>query len=228
MKKDNINKDLYGILDLFGKKLMRDIGMCLPGLVVEYNRENNLAKIKIAIDMLLENGDRKTRSIIEVPVYSYGGGGFFINFPLKKDDTGWVIVNDRDISLFLDDLKQSEPNTLRFHKYSDAVFFPDKIKLLCLDEVDSSNLVIQNLEKTTKISISQEKITIKTADKLLLNGESEAVVLGNTFLSAINTILSALASHTHTNGNAGNPTGAPIQSISTLQNSILSKKNFGG
>lgn len=63
--------------------------------------------------------------------------------------------------------------------------------------------------------------------KIKLNGESEAIVLGNALLTKMNAILTVLKTHTHTNGNAGSPTGAPIQTINSLDDSILSTKNFG-
>jgi phage gp45-like len=70
-------------------------------------------------------------------------------------------------------------------------------------------------------------LSLTSDGKISLNGNSEAVVLGNTLLTKLNETITVLKTHNHPNGNQGAPTGAMIQTINSLDDTILSKKNFG-
>ncbi len=84
-----------------------------------------------------------------------------ISFPLQAGDLGWIKANDRDISLFLQHLRNSAPNTARLHSFEDSMFFPDSMfRSVTIDPEDADNVVLQSLDGTQRVSIWPDKVKI--------------------------------------------------------------------
>jgi len=114
-----------GFGEIFRKFIQRIDGQ-LPAEIISYNRQKNVAMVQPLISLITTSGNRIVRApIAVVPVLALGGGGVFINFPLKKGDRGWIEASDRDISLYMQTGAQSPPNTKRMHSFEDARFIPD-------------------------------------------------------------------------------------------------------
>jgi hypothetical protein len=101
-----------------------------------------------------------TKSIIDmmggtIKVDSKKGVG--TEFVIKVD---LEIASDRDISLFKQSLKVSNPNTYQTHKYSFGFFVPDKIKGYTLNQGDNNNFVLQTLDGSTRISLGDGVVNI--------------------------------------------------------------------
>lgn len=133
----------------------------IPAEIVGFDRVKNIATVQPMI-MLVDVSDqsRMRNPISQVPVMSLGGGGFHISFPLKKGDLGWILAADRDLSLFLQSLTASIPNTGRKHSFSDSWFIPDVFRKYTINAADSAAMVIQSTDGTTRISISEGVINI--------------------------------------------------------------------
>ncbi len=126
----------------------------LPARVISYDRVKNVANVQPLIywvDTL--NNSIQRPNVMSVPVLSLGGGGFHINFPLKKDDLGWIKSNDRDLSLFLASLTIQQPPTSRYHSFTDSMFIPDVYRKYTINEADAGSLVIQTTDAGTRIAI---------------------------------------------------------------------------
>ena len=63
------------------------------------------------------------------------------------------------------------------------------------------------IHKTGEIQLTDE-------GDIYLNGKSKAFVTYDELDSALQSLVTSLNSHTHSNGNEGSPTGAPITSLS--------------
>lgn len=111
----------------------------------------------------------------EIPVLSMGGGGFVMYFNLKPGDLGWIKANDRDISLYLQSLKASPPNTNRMHSFSDAIFIPGVLVQYVINPEDAGNMVLQSLDGTVKISLGAAKIKI-AAPTVEIDGQAQVIV----------------------------------------------------
>lgn len=152
---------MTGLLMETYRKFLQGTDDMLPCRVVSYDRETNRVvllpciKIKTTSDLLVAR-----QEVPNIPVFRMGGGGFVMSFPLNPGNLGWLKASDRDISLFLQSLNDSGPNTDRQHSFSDAVFFPDKMAQFTLDGEDTANLVIQSDDGATRISLSADKIKI--------------------------------------------------------------------
>jgi hypothetical protein len=138
-----------------------DTDKLIPATVVEFDRAQNLATVRpliMTIDMA--DNTRMRNALAQVPVFSLGGEGFHISFPLKQGDLGWIMAADRDISLFMQNLGAAPPNTLRKHSFSDSWFIPDVFRKYTINAEDSAAMVIQSTDGTTRISIGDGNVTI--------------------------------------------------------------------
>lgn len=135
----------------------------LPARVVSYDDASNRAVIKPIVMMGTTGGGKVSRAqVANIPVYRFGGGGFFMRFPIKAGDLGWLKANDRDISLiFQRGGLEDWPNTARLHKFSDAMFFPDTFKDWVIDGANADKAVWQSISGDTVIGIGEEDITLK-------------------------------------------------------------------
>jgi hypothetical protein len=161
---------LLGFITLALMKDLQNTDDMLPAKVIAYDRVTNRASVQPLIVMVNTNNEQIPRAqISSIPVLQLGGGGFVLSFPLNTGDLGWIKANDRDISLFLTSLAQSPPNTIRKHTFQDAIFIPDTMfKSVTINEEDADNAVIQSLDGTCRIAISNGSVKI-TAPEIIFD-----------------------------------------------------------
>ena len=135
----------------------------LPATVVSYNDQTNRAVIKPLVMLGTTSGAKVSRAQVSgIPVYRFGGGGFFMRFPIKVGDFGWIKASDRDISLvFQRGGLEDWPNTARMHKFSDAMFFPDTFKQWVISGENADKAVWQTMDGETCISLGAGEIKHK-------------------------------------------------------------------
>lgn len=138
----------------------------LPAMVVSYDDSTNRAVIKPLVMIGTTSGAKVSRAQVSgIPVYRFGGGGFFMRFPIKAGDFGWIKTNDRDISLvFQRGGLEDWPNTTRMHKFSDAMFFPDTFKQWVISGENADKAVWQTMDGETCISLGSGEIKHKVGD----------------------------------------------------------------
>jgi hypothetical protein len=151
-----------GTLNFVFHKLMQgQFDSMLPAKIISYDRTLNRAQVQPLITILNTNGTQTPRpQYASVPVMVFGGGGVVMSFNLPSGSLGWICANDRDISAFLNDYKQSAPNTNRMFNFSDGVFIPDVMMGYTVAEEDETNASIQTLDGTIKITIGSNGIKI--------------------------------------------------------------------
>jgi len=180
---------LAGTFRFAFSQLMRNTDGMLPARVLKYEREENRVQVELMIAMVTTSGAQVSRSqIANIPVINIGGGGYILNFPLAVGDLGFISANDRDISLFLQSFAESPPNTHRVKNFADGVFIPSVLTGYDVSGEDG-NAVLQNLDGTVKISLSQTGVNINAAasvtiDSPLTTVTGELVVQGLTRTTA--------------------------------------------
>src|SRR5699024_6614610 len=134
---DNADNDsLVSVLNAYMRHYIRtNVDDMLPAKVVDYDDATNRVSVQPLIMIGTTDGRKMSRSKLHsMPVFRFGGGGFFMRYPIKPGDFGWVKSNDRDISLMMQrNGLEDWPNTERLHSFSDAMFFPDTIKDWAID-----------------------------------------------------------------------------------------------
>ncbi|MFL7769550.1 Gp138 family membrane-puncturing spike protein [Proteus terrae] len=170
---------LAGALSSAFRNLMMNTEDMLPATVVSYDDKTNRAVIKPLVMMVTTEGGTVGRApLANIPVFRFGGGGFFIRAPIKPGDFGWIKANDRDISLiFQRGGLEDQPNTARLHSFSDAMFFPDTIKGWVINGKNIDALVIQSMDGSVCFSLHSDKVVLETP-KYEINAP-ETIFTGN-------------------------------------------------
>lgn len=226
MINQDANQDsLTGLMENLRARIMKDIQKTLPCRVVSVSSDRRFVKVKLQIVMIDVNGNPISRQEeIEIQTYTSGAGGLFISFPVKVGDTGWIDASDRDISVFLQNLQESEPPTSRMHSFNDGRFIPDIMKDYTISSEDNDYLVIGKADGSIKISIGDEIRIVNGSAFVVVDGSSVKGVapggfdLNGCVIDSSGNVTTAsgisLDDHVHTQGNdsAGNTeqdTGAP-------------------
>jgi hypothetical protein len=163
---DPANDDsLLGALNVVLRKFLQSVDGALPARIVSYERHpENRAVVQPMVAMLTTEGATVPRAQINgVPVLLLGGGGHMLSFNLKPGDFGWLVANDRDISLFMQSFTNASPNTVRFHSFEDAIFIPDAMRDFTINDEDADNVVLQTLDGKYRVTIWDDRVKI-TAD----------------------------------------------------------------
>lgn len=192
--------DLSVAFDLLKRNIFLNLNVCLPAIVKKYSSSNNTVTLQPAIQVVLTNNTfLDMPQIFNVPVLELGGKGLSVKIPLQEGDTGIVIFCDRDISLFKQEKKNTQPNTLRKHDLSDGIFIPMRF-----GNSGSSNIMIQSEDGNTQFEVTSSGINVK--GNITVDGEITATdVKTDTGISLKNHIHSG---GTGTGGNTGTPVGA--------------------
>jgi hypothetical protein len=168
---DPANQDtLAGAIKFAFSKMMQQTDGMLPAQVINYDRTTNRVSVQLLIAVVTTGGTQVPRpQLASVPVLVAGGGGYFLSFPLKTGDLGWIIANDRDISLFLQSYTNEPPNTHRVKNFSDGVFIPDVMRNFTIGSGLSDDVVLSSLDGAVSIALGVGQVTI-TAPLTLING----------------------------------------------------------
>lgn len=208
LDKDPATDESMGAMlrNVFRKMMMQIDGM-LPARVVSYDRARNTATVQPLISLLTTSGSSVARApLASVPVLALGGGGFFVGFPVKEGDMGWIEASDRDIALFMQAAgnDSAQPNSKRLHSFSDGRFIPDVFDTYTIAGDNDANMVIQSLDGSVCISLSEDKIKLKAPT---IETEGNVSHTGGTFI--INGI--EFNTHGHTDVENGPGTsGGPV------------------
>jgi hypothetical protein len=110
---------------------LRNTGVALPGTVVSYDADSQLATVKPGVHRLVPSREVDGEDVVEVmpaipgvPVCWLIGRGIQVKASLEAGDTVLLICLDRDADGWLDSGKPSEPGDARNHSWSNAVAIP--------------------------------------------------------------------------------------------------------
>lgn len=162
--------DLTSNLRLFFESFIKEnLDDMLPCKVVAHNRNTNRVDIQPLIMLKATDGSKINRQVIKnIPVFRFGGGGFFISVPIKVGDFGWIKANDRDISLMFQSGGSADiPNTKRLHSFNDGLFFPDTLKDWVINGKNANALVISSMDGSTCIAVDNGRVEIDTQDLII-------------------------------------------------------------
>jgi len=188
------------------QNFLRGVDDMIPAKVVSYDDTTNRATIKPLVMLGTTDGQKISRAqLSNIPVFRFGGGGFFIRFPVKAGDFGWLKATDRDMSLIMQRGGLEDwPNTLRQHSFSDGMFFPDTLKSWVIDGANADALVIQSLDGSVCVSLHSGKVKIEAADIEVVGNMSVTGTMTNNGVNIGST-------HVHSGVDAGpSNTGGPL------------------
>jgi len=106
------------------REMMKSVGTNIPGHILSFDKDTQLAQVQIGIEQLDVNGKRFEPSpLIEVYVYM-GGGDYLIETQIDEGTEGLIIFSQRCIDGWSDTGGVAKNPILRFHDLSDAFFLP--------------------------------------------------------------------------------------------------------
>jgi hypothetical protein len=168
------NESMAGLLQYAMSEYQKGIQSLIPAKIINYNSTTNRASVQLLINILTTSGDEQVNAqIASIPVFEFGGAGYFISFNFQPGDLGWVFATDRDISGFLNTYSAAAPAVNLIKNFSSSFFLPDFMKPSGLE---NPGLLITNKTGDTKITLSTDGISI-TSDNIVLNGN--VVVTGS-------------------------------------------------
>jgi hypothetical protein len=144
-------------------KLMQGVDGMLPAIVVAFNGDRDAPRVTVQpqIALVTTGGAQVSRAqIASLPVFQFGAGGFLLSFPIKTGDFGWILANDRDISVYLQSGELSRPQTFRKQNFADAIFIPDAMRNYTIDPTDEDNVVLQKADGSVKITLGDNTIKL--------------------------------------------------------------------
>lgn len=207
-----------GQLEFFQKILFMKMEKVAPAQIISYDREKNRAIVQILNYSITSTGDKIARKPLnDIPVQIFGGGEFCLSFPIKQGDIGFLIAADSDISVWKKLLQLFAPATYQKHRYKNGIFFPLILNGFTFSTDDENAVLLTSIDGNTKISLKPDNITI-SAQNTVINATTANIQASNATIEANNIDLDgtltinghSYLSHTHSNGNEGNPTGGVI------------------
>ena len=204
------NYSLVGVINFAVQKILQSQNGMLPAKVIAYDRTKNRATVQVLINLVTTDNQQVSRPQLQnIPVVILGAGAFSISFPLQPGDLGWLLANDRDISLFLQNLKQNPPNTFRMNDFAAALFIPDIMKSNNITDTNEDYLIVQSNDGSMSISMG--------IDAANTNAPSVNITAGR-----VNITANSGTGYTIINGNLWvsgliqTTTGAPISALPVL------------
>ncbi len=208
---DSTYQELLG--ELIDGMLLR-LWTATPGQVVAYDAASQTATVQpLPYEWDGDGGQEALPVLPGVPVMFPRGNGFAMTWPLAKGDHVLLVFCRRSIERWRASGSNGDPQSDRRHNISDAFAIPGAFHAGGkLADVPTSDVEIR--EPTGGI--------IKVG-----KGATHAAMLGDTFVSAMSSLLTALSTHTHVT--AVGPTMPPsnaatILASSTGTSSVLSTK----
>ncbi len=223
------NDTLSGLINFALLKFLQNTDGCLPAEVIAYDAATNRAQVQPQIVQVTTGNEQVPRAqVASVPVARWGAGGFLIYFPVRTGDKGWLIANDRDISIYKQTGEQSAPNTNRLHSFEDGWFLPDTA-LAAATLADPAKCCIQSYDGTTSITLGAGTITMTCPTEIILNtplvsiagqivagtdaGFTRTATFNGTIMTTGDVVAGtvSLDSHVHTGvETGGGETGGPV------------------
>lgn len=181
------------------------------GIVEEFYPNNLTIKVKIASKRVLSYNPDGTQNVRDyAPIFAkvcYCNP--FETFPLKKGDEVVLLFNDRELETWFINGQANLQNHDRMHDLSDAIAIagirslPKMIQIMT-DALHLfygvSSIVLKEAEtniNSTTVNVAGSTINFEGTN---ININGTLTINGQPYLS-----------HTHSNGNEGNPTGGVIQ-----------------
>jgi hypothetical protein len=164
------NDSLTGTFNTVLNKYMQSIDGVMPAQVINFlPGPPDYVSVQPLISTVSTDMSATSRGqISNIPVCQIGGGGIVSRFNLIPGDQGLIIACDRDISLYMRNGLESQPNDYRIKDFSFSFFLPLVMRNYTVAPEDIQNAVLQNLSGTVRLSLFPDKIKV-TGDAEFVN-----------------------------------------------------------
>ncbi len=201
-------EDFSDVLQQFFIAAMSTVHTAMPGIIQSYDYKTKTVSVLPSIKMTFADNTIKSMPIVtDVPVVFPGTKNAVIQYDLAKGDGCLLLFSSQSLEKWIaGNGAEVEAGDHRRFALTDAFCIPGLFPPKSPGKVGAGT----GMEMMNKGA----KIWITNAGKIELNGNSKQLVTYAELAQALSTFMSALNSHTHSNGNNGSPTGAPISPMS--------------
>jgi len=103
--------------------------VAVPGRIVSFDSTTQTATIQVLLTEIYEDRDGELENesvplLPDIPVLIYGTIDFSIQIPIKPNDPGLLIFSDRSLDNWQSKGGEQDPQDLRRHDITDAIFIP--------------------------------------------------------------------------------------------------------
>jgi hypothetical protein len=107
------------------REMMKSVGTSIPGNIIAFDADTQLAQVQIGLESIDRNGDAFTpATLVECPVYMPGGADYFIETEINPNDEGLIIFAQKCIEEWVNSAGVAPTKILRFHDINDCMFLP--------------------------------------------------------------------------------------------------------
>lgn len=189
-----IVQDRYTISDNEDEQLqswlranLYDVHTSIPCTVVNYNSDGNV-RVSVGVQRDIKGQARDVYHLYNVPVVYPRGKNFSMTWPIEIGDTGVLSFCESSIDKWLegDGIFPVNPEDIRMHDYSDAVFIPGLNTYSNSKRVDKASIKYYNteisMEDNGQIDIKNDRaaISISSDGAINIKNDQGKVSIDNT------------------------------------------------
>lgn len=215
---------LASIIRQGANAILKDVHTALPGIVVSFDPETQLAEVQPAIKRVFreetEDGEILTDValpvLINVPVVFPRGGGYSLTFPVAAGDECLLVFSERSIDNWHEFGGVRKPTAKRFHDLSDALAVVGlSSKGNKIPSYDANNLQLKKDDGSASVTLKANEADVEAATVIEIKAPLIKLT-GNVQITGTVTNAGVDISKTHTHpqgndsdGDAQVDTGAP-------------------
>lgn len=195
-----IPPNLSDALQYFGRDLMAQLRVALPGQIQTYDAAKMTCTVQVSYNRVYNDGREVTINapLVDVPVTTIQGGGVHARFPIQPNDSCWVFFTDINLDAWhAGDGGPATPLDRRRHDIADgfALVGPNPIGKPLVTFLEDSEGGISSA--TAKVAIDKDTGLITIANgsdtlKAIINDAITQVVNVNTAIVADTSTASAI------------------------------------
>jgi len=153
-------------------ELLKGVGTSIPGHVLSFNPESQLAKVQVGVEFVKADGDTFTMApIINVPVH-FSGGSFSVEHQIDNGDEGVILISQRCIDGWKEQGGVASQPVLRKLDMQDALFIPGvRSKPNALSNFQNNGVRLRNEDGSQYIWLKNDSTAEINIPTLNINGD---------------------------------------------------------
>lgn len=198
---------------------LQDVHVALPGQVVRWDAEANLADVQVMVEHPVydDDGEREYEDIgvlIGVPVAWPRAGGHLLTLPMAAGDSGLLVFCSTPIGEWRETGQRSQPEDARRHSIGWPIFYPGAFPDVSPPAAGDVAARQAGLVLGKDGDVNQLRITGSTATTNAYvdvgKGATDFVALASLVLARLEAIKTTFDAHTHVCAAAGSPSAPPV------------------
>jgi hypothetical protein len=154
-------------------EMMKDVGTSIPGNIIAFDPETQLAQLQIGVVRVDVNGQTfEPTPLIECPVAFFGGSEYFVEHQIDPGDEGLIIFSQRCIDGWVNTGGTAQNPIMRFHDFSDAAILPGlRSQPNAISNFENNGIRLRNKEGDKYIWLKNDGTADITVDTLNVTGD---------------------------------------------------------